>query len=196
MPQPFIGNDIVDLIDEANRQSFQRPGYIDRCCSADEINWLSQQADAYTAFWSLWAAKEASYKVAIKAGIPAFRNPTAIAVTLEKTAFMAQIHTITCYGSVSMRSDYVHAVAANCHPIPEFQLHISQQAGNDGSTQAQAILIELAAQHGLGNEGQLTVEKNQQAIPQLCSNGLPLPVDVSISHDGNWVAVACMQYEQ
>lgn len=196
MPLPFIGNDVVDLFDEANQRSFHRTGYVERCCSADELYWLSQQTDQFSAFWILWAAKEAAYKVAIKEGVAPFRNPAAIVITLDSSAFMASIQSINCHGTVSIYEEYVHAVAVNTHQMPDYLCHINRREGVDGSQQAHTMLLELAAQNGIGSRGQVSIEKNQQAIPQLCSNGLPLSADISISHDGDWIAVACMRYEQ
>jgi phosphopantetheinyl transferase (holo-ACP synthase) len=62
----LVGNDVVDLEDAANAGAHLRERFVARVCHASERALLARSARPKALLWSLFAAKEAAYKVLCK----------------------------------------------------------------------------------------------------------------------------------
>src|SRR5512145_1317204 len=70
---PFVGNDIIDLKDPANVQKSTDLRFLRKILTDAEIEQVRDSSDPDRALWSLWACKEAAFKVMKKrAGDAAF----------------------------------------------------------------------------------------------------------------------------
>ena len=63
-----VGNDVVDLEDPAIAATHLRERFVARVCAGPERDALSRAANPKLRFWTLFAAKEAAYKVVCKLG--------------------------------------------------------------------------------------------------------------------------------
>ncbi len=61
-----IGNDIVDLADHGNKGKFRDRRFRDRVFTTEEGRRIDAAPDPDAMLWTLWAAKEAAFKAAVK----------------------------------------------------------------------------------------------------------------------------------
>lgn len=62
-----LGNDVVDLRDPANRGKSRDLRFQEKVFHREEREFIHSSADPESALWTLWAAKEAAWKAAVKA---------------------------------------------------------------------------------------------------------------------------------
>lgn len=188
----LVGNDVVDLDDPAVAGSHLRARFVARVCSEAERAQLAASRDPKRLLWCLFAAKEAAFKVVSKLGVAGGGAPVFAHRRFEVAGDLRSVR----YGAleltlrVTARGSCVEAVAwlGDVEPsasVAELKLDASP------STAARALLLE-----SLGGEGLEVVRAPRPgswdgfAPPVVCRRGVPLGVDVSLSHDGRYVAFA------
>ena len=179
----FVGNDVVDLRDPAIADHHLRARFIERVCDESERHTIATSPDPKRRLWTLFAAKEAAYEVAVKLGLePGFAHRRFV-VTVDRVAFEGHSWTLR----VEDGEDWVHAVVGGENVIA---------AVEQGSTSRGPLLHALAAHLGCGVQ-RLVVERDARpgswdgfGPPRVTDGGDPLDVDVSLSHDGRFVAFA------
>jgi phosphopantetheinyl transferase (holo-ACP synthase) len=202
----FAGNDIVDLRGKRREHFSGKPSaretdraWRERHLTSDEIASLSdleRTPDLYSAFWQLFAAKEAAYKALAQAGIEtpsgAYR---ALQVDLAKRRVT---HAMTSHeveiAHLSADREKVHCVAVfrqrDAGGSPE-DLHWTAErlpAGIEPSEGARETLLRLAeGASGRGRPGRFAVA-SVQGIPRLLDRGEWRDWSVSLSHSGRYVA--------
>jgi phosphopantetheinyl transferase (holo-ACP synthase) len=184
-----LGNDVIDLGDRPTVTPRHRERFIQRVLSQSERALLERAGSSDRLLWSLFAAKEAAFKVVCKLGpTPVFAH--------RKFVVADDLRSVT-YGpwtlhlNVEADAERVHAVAANFTPLPA---GVVEQIGADAdpSKEARALLLR-----SLGGGSELEVVRTPDATrwdglgaPRVLRDGQPLEVDVSLSHDGRFVACA------
>jgi phosphopantetheinyl transferase (holo-ACP synthase) len=192
----LVGNDIVDLDDPDNLRAPRHPRFAVRVLTEHERVLAASSTDPYALAWSLFAAKEAAYKLLVKLGeSPGFGYrrlqvaPDLKSVRfaehllgLELTRAAGSIHAIAMLGAEAPRASAVEPVVSGATP----------------SAAARALAVRLASSLVDAPAFELEVVRAEApgswdgfAPPRLLLRGEILPVDVSLSHDGRWVA-ACV----
>ncbi len=192
MPFPAIGNDVVDLTDPAIARRHESERFVARVCSEDERPRVATARD----LWSLFAAKEAAYKALVKLGdYPGFGHRTIrVAPDLASVAWRDRRLSLRVAGD----GEHVHAVAWSGDSRPIARVLRTRHLGGEGE-RARAALRELVAT-AIGCEpGELEVIRDPVAgawdgygPPRLVRSGAPVDADVSLSHDGRFVAAAAL----
>ena len=59
----MIGNDIVDLQLAKIQSNWQRPNYLEKIFSKEEIQFILNAENSELEVWKLWSRKEAAYKI-------------------------------------------------------------------------------------------------------------------------------------
>lgn len=59
----MIGNDLVDLQLAVKESNWQRKGYLDKVCTAEEQQLILTSTNPLVTFWTLWSMKESVYKI-------------------------------------------------------------------------------------------------------------------------------------
>ncbi|MEO0059221.1 MAG: hypothetical protein RLZZ312_868 [Bacteroidota bacterium] len=59
----MIGNDIVDLQLARTQSNWQRPRFLEKVCSKNEIEYIQNSINQELAFWKIWTIKESAYKI-------------------------------------------------------------------------------------------------------------------------------------
>lgn len=190
-----VGNDVVDLGDPQIAGHHLRPRFLARVLCEEERVRVVNAADPRRLLWSLFAAKEAAYKiVAQRAAVaPVFAHrrfrvaPALDAVDSGDELFALRVGT---------DDDVVHAVAstAGCTPV----VGLARVApGADASAAARALLCAaLAPVLGCAADELQVVRAPRpgswdgQGPPRLYRRGVALAVQISLSHDGRWVGFA------
>lgn len=192
----LVGNDVVDLDDPGARGAHLRERLLLRVLTEAERAWLASSSTPHSLFWALFAAKEAAFKVIAKLYPGAVFAHRAFEVGRELDHVR--------YGEVrlSLRSsvarDHVCALAWTARePTLVGVERIAD--GADPSFAARAALISGLAE-GLGcaraelsvNRAELPGSWDGFGPPRVLHRGEPLDADVSLSHDGRFVAFAAI----
>lgn len=190
----LVGNDVVDLGDPDNRASFARPGYVERVCTVAERRALAAAPDPERAFWALFAAKEAAYKLLVKLGEEPGLAHRSIEVAPDLASSRYQGHELGL--SVEHAEGWVHALSVLGPATPRFEVAALPPHAR-ASAAGRELLCRMASQV-LGVPGaRLSIERRPSPAsfdgfepPRLCDAGVPTGLDVSLSHDGRFVAGA------
>lgn len=180
----MIGNDVIDLRDPETASV--HPRFDARVFAPAEQALLGASADPGRLRWLLWAAKEAAYKLARKLdrGVifspPRFVvNPTAGEIVWEGRRLRLEI---------DADRDRIHAVASIAGAD-----NVLRGVGFVGEVAPGAAARSLA-RGALAPRLDLPLEElavvPQGRIPRLSAGGRFLPVDLSLSHHGRFVAFA------
>jgi phosphopantetheinyl transferase (holo-ACP synthase) len=204
----FVGNDIVDLHDPESHPGALHDRFDHRAFTDDERAVLSVSASPHRLRWTLWAAKESAYKVAKKID-PAvgfrprdFRvrqmgsGPAAEGRMGEERAVVS--HEIGSFAVwLDRTDDWVHAIATLSSADV---LSVGRWPGGAGVERLRPEGVdpsrrvrELACE-AVGSRLQLPPEhvhiEADGRIPVALLGDRRLPVDLSLSHHGRFVAWA------
>lgn len=185
---------MVDLGDPVIADHHHRARFVARVLAAGERARLAAAADPKQLLWTLFAAKEAAYKVLVKLGLePGFAHRR-----LEVAADLASVR----YGEravaveVARGASWVHVVATE--PRRAVLAAVAPlDPGDDAGAAARRLLCAAAARAlGCAPDG-LSVLRPRVAgawdgrgPPALWRDGARCDADVSLSHDGRFVAHA------
>ncbi len=210
----LIGNDVVDLADREALPSPRTSRFDMRVFSEVERHRIEHSGDPILERWSLWAAKEAGYKLLRKLESDAIFSPSRIEVDFaaapgfspnsgDPIRVPARSGIVTARGHrfdcrIIAGEAFVHAL---CTPFarraPERFGHalLGTEAPDRGTPQGlsrgvrELACTEIARSLGLNPES-LRIEKSD-GIPHFWLGGDRLAIDLSLSHHGRVVAYAC-----
>jgi phosphopantetheinyl transferase (holo-ACP synthase) len=186
-----VGNDVVDLADPHISEHHRRERFVSRVCAREEREWVDTALD----LWSLFAAKEAAYKALVKLGCsPGFgHREIRVEPGLRAVRWRGQWLEL----SITHNEQYVHAVAWSGRggQPPLTKIARAQPAGDA----VRALLCDLVAEAIGCRSAELQVVRDPVAgawdgfgPPRIERRGAPIAADVSLSHDGPFVAVAAI----
>ncbi len=193
MRLPAIGNDVVYLTDPGIVRHHENRRFVERVCSEDERARVTTARD----LWSLFAAKEAAYKALVKVGgEPGFGHRSIeVASDLASVTWRGRCLDLTVTGDV----DHVHAVAWTEGARPLIRVMRATGAERGESEGARALLRELVSTAlGCRPEAIEVVRDPSPGSwdgygpPRVLRDGAPVDADVSLSHDGPFVAAAAV----
>ncbi len=186
--RPAIGNDVVDLTDPHVARHHENERFVARVCAAEERARVVTARD----LWSLFAAKEAAYKVLVKVGgAPGFgHRAIRVAPGLDRVTWGNWRLELAVTGDI----DHVHAVAWTDGARPIARVARTAQDPSEG---ARTVLRELVAAAIGCDPEELAVIRDLApgswdgyGPPRVVRGGAPVEADVSLSHDGSFVAAA------
>lgn len=190
----LVGNDVVDLGDPDNHTSFARPGYVERVCTAGERRAIEAAREPERMFWALFAAKEASYKLLVKIGEQPGLAHRRIEVTPDLASSRFDDRELDL--SVQHADGWVHALATLGKSSPRFEVEALPPHAR-ASAAGRELLCRMAAAALRVSGETLSIERRPSESsydgfepPRLCQRGVPTGLDVSLSHDGRFVAGA------
>jgi len=220
---PHVGNDIVDLTSSTSKKKSRNIRFLDRVFTPDEQTLILSSPFPDLRLWSCWAAKEAAYKAISKSYpdvpsiprlFPVFLDPedSADLHPGSRTSFFPLFSTgsvLTPRGKCWIRIDYhhtyIHCIAFTDIPdqlIFSWRVHyLFSSLKNVSSLESEAV--RLASRFhlaGLLSEKFEDLEISRrndghfQEPPRVFSQGRPMDVDISLSHDGLFIAHACLQH--
>lgn len=195
----MVGNDVVDLHDSDASASHYRGGFDARVFTHGERQRIERAPVRATQRWRLWAAKEASYKLARQRNPETVFSPKAFEVQragdndlgiervvhntstylvrLDATAL--RIHAIAVLGDAA-GARVVSGVAAMAD---------GPSSRTEGAAVRNLACDEIAKQFDLPRRG-LEIRKDGK-LPRLYQTNKRLPFSLSLSHHGAWLAFAC-----
>ena len=209
---PPVGNDIVDLADPENIGKSSDQRFCRRVFNPEELSFIAGSDRPDTILWAIWAAKEAAYK-AVSRGNPSVCSiPGKYPVFLEAGAEMGvfasrgaasvptlQGKVITPNGElflhICINEEMLHVIAgetAEALARIVFRVELVEANSGDPSCFVRKILIEEISRRFCCSEDDLSVAKEEEGpgAPFLLFRGSRLPAEISLSHDGRFVAFA------
>lgn len=196
----MVGNDVVDLRDPESRCESLHPRFDTRVFSEGERAAIGDADDSERVRWKLWAAKEAAYKLVRKFAPTTVFSPQLFQVKLSGDTGATVDHEDSCCTVRYTENDgALHAVATSGVAEPSTvvtgwrRLEAGEIASGDPDAPSQAVralLCERIAEQ-LGVAVSELEVRRQGRVPFLFVNGEPAPVDLSLSHHGDWLGFAC-----
>ena len=199
----YIGNDIVSLRSQQNMQSYGNPKYLTKVLNKSELT-DAKGINLPLLIALSWSIKESAYKILMKTGADVNFSPKKFIInwpeampviipgqpTEIETSLSGYGFTFFCISEIS--PEYIHTIASlNKGMLGKTMYNSASLApGENSSEKAADYLIQNFLQHSAGKSDGLSLMKNERNIPILFQKGLPLDIDVSLSHDGNYVAYA------
>ena len=190
-----VGNDIVDLRDPGSQPTAIHPRFDSRVFTADERRQLddASPSERHVLRWTLWAAKESTFKLVQQQDESVPFHPRSFEVRLTRDGFAV----VTFSGSplqvsLDVTDERVHAVSwldAGTRPVSGIDQPARCPVGKEASR-----LVRAAAARAVGQRlgiaaGEVEIEGR---IPRATRNGRRLPVDLSLSHHGRFLAHAIL----
>jgi phosphopantetheinyl transferase (holo-ACP synthase) len=192
----LVGNDVVDLRDPENQPHAIHARFDERVFNHAERARLAVEATAHLTRWRMWAAKESAYKVASKLDQRVRFLPRRFSVQFTGHAQAVVRHAVGRFDiTFSGTEDWIHAVATSCHGAssrfrPSALIERSRRSGLaalDASLRVRA-LASSALEHALSiAPGQVEIARVGR-VPVALWKTAPLPVDMSLSHHGRFLA--------
>ena len=192
----LVGNDIVDLHDPDSQPEALHPRFDTRVFTPDEREALSASASRHSLRWTFWAAKESAYKVAKKLDPTVRFLPRDFEVRRTEGASVVVHETGSFDLRVERTDEWVRAVATIA-AVPASSPHGGVCTGVErleGSGTDPSRAVRESACAALGSRmnlppGQIRIEADR-GIPVAVWLDRRLPVDLSLSHHGRFVAWA------
>ena len=189
-----VGNDVVYRRDPHIAAHHLKRRFVDRVCSPGEADRVRTSREPGLLLWSLWAAKEAAYKAVVKLrpGTPFAHRRFVVAESLAAVRY----GDLQLSLEVEANEEWVHAVA--CTGATDILSSVERK--QDGTDQKEAVrslaLGAVAARFDLPRDRLEIVRppnaEGRPGPPELLLDGLATGVDISLSHDGPYVACAAI----
>jgi len=208
---PLVGNDVIDLTDPGKAGKSRDVRFISRVFTSDERHLILNSTDPDETLWTLWAGKEAAYKVMMKKTPGVCSIPREYAVSLDgcgEPSFDSglvntpvgtvrlcifreggALHVIGMSHAPEHPDDIVSGIESVSSPAEERPAAIDRE-----SFLVRAALLLRLSDVLKGNPGEMEIRRMRfgrgLGPPRLYFQGEPSNIDISMSHDGGFVAYA------
>lgn len=202
----YIGNDIISLTSSENLQSFRNPKYITKVLNKSEL-FAASTINLSILLPLFWSVKESAYKILLKTGrnisfsprmfdVKAadllsfgnrmkYFNEANVSVSLQVTAYGLSFVSFS-----EINNEFIHTICA--FNKKGLEKSVSRVKTNDDLRNQSEVAIKLLKEGVSAKTGipfsELHLVKNERNIPVLTQKGLPLTIDVSLSHDDGYIA--------
>ena len=204
---PYVGNDIVDLKNPDNMKSILDSRFRKKILTAAEIEFVQSSKNPVQTLWSFWTCKETAYKIRKKhctdisflpgrwevCLAPPDKRYTdgEIAVSASQKVYLRLFFNddyIHCIGTdeFAMRGNIICGVA----PVPEPK----DGNGHEASSYVRSIVAQKLGEFLSVNPADIEIKRkkvNGELQPPRIATGVARSgIDISMSHDGRFVAYA------
>ncbi|NNM67852.1 MAG: 4-phosphopantetheinyl transferase family protein [Spirochaetales bacterium] len=192
LDRTLVGNDVVDLELTQALGKIEDERFIARVFSPEEQRVLAAADEPDRWLWTLWAAKEASFKAAQKLNPDLVFSPRRF-VVFPLTSASAEVRLDDRVIQVvwTWGPGWVHSLAVLGKGQAEFCVEQRPPEANE------SIAVRELGQRFMAERGWDRVEfrraerTDRRALwPQAFQGQALVPADLSFSHDGRWVAFA------
>lgn len=197
----MIGNDVVDLADPETCAQQLHPRFDQRILNDQEQLLVKNAEDPHALRWTLWAAKEASYKRGRKLFPELGFSPRQFETQLKRNGDIQVEHPrLSSCVKIKLKGPYVHALA-----LPNERC-VSAQLTRMTNTTVAISQLEIApdtrpsqrmyrfAYQTLANQLQIQAHElriiKHHRIPYLLDLHQQILGDLSLSHHGRFLALA------
>lgn len=178
----MIGNDIIDLnVSLANKRA-EKPRFLSKIFSQDEILMIRESKNPELLLWQFWSMKEAAYKAHHrKFDLPRKLNPLSYNCSLHSdgSSGIVKIGTEIYITKTRITSEYIHSSVNSGKNIRKIYFNQSY-SGRD-------LIQNIASELGLNNTF-ISIVKDSNGIPSLLLKKDNKILPFSLSHHGNFTA--------
>ena len=191
-----VGNDVVDLADPVIAGHHRRLRFVARVCSDEERQRLHSSDAPARLLWSLWAAKEAAYKAVVKQYPETVFSPIRFAVGASMQT--VRYDDLDLKLQISGTDAWVHAVVTTAESPVLTAVERRDPMADQSRAVRNLALHTLAAEYNLPRDKLEIIRTSssargqRRAPPRLLHSGRPSGIDISLSHDGPFVAFAAI----
>lgn len=203
----LVGNDVVDLRDPENQPEAIHSRFDDRVFTWNERARILAAGSPHRMRWALWAAKESAYKVARKLDSRVYFSPRAFTVRIPggetegPDPYLAEVSHAAGQFQVCLEAtdEWVHAVAsvtgtgvakANWQLRSMGREAARRIPGMEASARVRKLARSAIASALSAVPSDIVIAAAAKRIPSVTWRGHRLPVDLSFSHHGRFVACA------
>jgi len=204
---PYVGNDVVDLKEPANAEKSQNSRFLKKILTNAEIKFVQNAENPDTAVWSLWACKETAYKVIKKSRSTAAFLPRRWQVVFTKSQSAYSDGEVIFPGGDGVyirlfsNSQYVYCFGADVLTaldklISSVKILPDEKDGKatNPSVFVRHCLGQNLAEHFSLNFRDIKIKRTRKngelQPPCVYVAGRKTDIDISLSHDGRFVAYA------
>jgi phosphopantetheinyl transferase (holo-ACP synthase) len=200
-----VGNDIIDLLDPESDPASLHQRYLDRVFTSEEREGLDKNR---LELWSRWATKEATFKALAAERPELVFSPRAFATSLMEPTADGQRHGWVTHGGQRIpvllqlqhhhSGSYLHAIAATAATAATAgeldHAHLLAKVTPVTNDEDPSSAVRLSAKRCLAqylgcHERQVQIRGRHP--PRFFIDEQPVPLSLSLSHHGAWVAFAC-----
>lgn len=199
---PYVGNDVVDLREPANAGKSQDSRFLKKILTNAEIEFVQNAENQDVALWSHWACKETAFKVIKKIYTDTAFLPRQWQVIFNKTEskYLDGEVIIPEKGSVYIRlfsnSQYIHCVGSDSLTALDKLIWsvdvLPEKEKINPSLYLRYCIGQNLAKHFSLNSHQIKIkrirENGELQPPRVYFNGRETNIDISLSHDGRFIA--------
>jgi phosphopantetheinyl transferase (holo-ACP synthase) len=204
---PHVGNDVVDWKDPANAKKSRDIRFLRKILTDDEIEFVNDAECPDIELWALWAGKETAYKVLKKSVGKASFLPRRWTVQPTKSEKKQKDWEVILPGEEKifirpfLTDNYVHCIGSDdLFALDKVIYGVEQMSAADAeniflpSTFVRECLASVLADYFHLNYRDIEIrrEKVEGELhpPCIYYEDKKYPVDISLSHDGRFVAYA------
>ena len=196
--QTCIGNDIVDLNEKLNLNSFTKSRYLQKISFDREVELLPENI-IKTAF--IWANKEAAYKAVVKCvfGLNIFAPKDFVISNfiINTQGIFTNLTYIPANIEVKVKTllheDYYHSIACTkpfaINKIKCFVEKLNHNSTLTASEQVKVLLLRNLREVCEGDYNSFSIDNDKRSFPILIQT-TKNHIDISLSHDGKYIACA------
>jgi phosphopantetheinyl transferase (holo-ACP synthase) len=196
----YIGNDLVAF---SEMDCFDRKGYKQKAFTLNEIEKESLYDRTYY-YGLLWSCKESAYKVMLKSGLRKSFAPGMYEVTLNSEKRENVLYGIIKYKNIELHSKseiknnkYIHTICSNYSEGLEEAMHEAKQISISNydfqNSEAINFLKEYLGDNFRIRPSEIDIHFDHlKKYPVLFFNSGEKHLDISLSHDGFYVAFALL----
>ncbi|KQC07360.1 MAG: hypothetical protein APR62_00600 [Smithella sp. SDB] len=181
--------------------------FLEKILTDAEIDFVNNTKRSDEALWSLWVSKETAYKVIKKT------YPDTAFIPRQWQVVFNRFQSEYAEGKVEIagkdeifirlfsNSDYIHCIGTDKPAILDKiigQVEILPEQQDDPSLFVRLCLARKLAEHFSLNLNQITIkrikEKGELQPPRVYIDGRKTDIDISLSHDGRFIAYAFSDY--
>jgi len=202
---PYVGNDIVDLKQPENLRGSRNLRFLKKVLTAAEGECVLKADHPVAALWSFWAAKEAAYKVLKKQDSAVVFLPRRWEVRRSPQGVADGEVVVPGGRKVYLRffqcADFVHCLGADVADVLEkikfghaAPPRLAGAGRGDDSLFLRRFAVREIARYLQVPSSAVAIERSAEGAelgpPRLVIGGEISPIEVSLSHDGRFVAFA------
>ena len=211
-----IGNDIVDLAHPQNISGYEDHRFISRVLTPAEQKKFRSSSFPNQCLWSYWAAKESAYKAISRFFPLVSSSPKQYEVSIEDIGSPSIFHGMVttpelpvqirgtidpdyvhCLG-VTGKEAYIQTIETGIYPIP------TDKKGDIILPEQESLFVRELAKDRMAaylktDVSQIQIRRkiivNQPGPPEVFVQGEKIPINISLSHDGRFVAFAFTRFD-
>ncbi|MBA4369607.1 MAG: hypothetical protein C0403_18435 [Desulfobacterium sp.] len=211
-----IGNDIVDLCHPQAIARYEDQRFVNRVLTLAEQKKLRSSSFPNECLWSFWAAKESAYKAISRSFPLVSSSPKQYEVSIGDIGSSSFFHGMVTTPEMPVQikgvisTDYVHCLGVTGMDMDDQTIETNIcpiRTDNKGDIilpdQESLFVRELAkdriAEYLKAEVSQVQIRReiiaNQPGPPEVFFQGEKIPINISLSHDGRFVAFAFTMFD-